>query len=100
VKFIRTLVIVGVGIVLPSLGGVPAVGELSPQMDRDEARRILTQEVLPGLSIPGDYIAFAYPLPLGPGDELAPYAPEPMPPEVTSLPHLIPHSLDGDSWFL
>ena len=97
--FIRTLVVVGLEIVLPSLVGLLAVGGLSPQIDRDEANKILTEEVLPELSIPGDYIAFAYHLPLGPGDELAPYAPDPMPSGVTSLPHLIPYSLDGDTWF-
>jgi len=99
VKFIRALVVVGLGIVLPSLVGLLAVGESSPQIDRAEANRILTEQVLPGLSIPGDYIAFAYRLPLGPGDELAPYAPDPIPPGVTSLPHLIPYPLHGDTWF-
>jgi len=99
VTFIRTLVVVGVGIVLLLMVGPPVAGESSPRIDRDEANRILTEEVLPGLSIPGDYVVFGYPLLLGSDDELAPYAPHPMPPGVTSLPHLIPYSLDRDTWF-
>ena len=71
-------------------------GQLS--IDREEAIGAFRREILPALDISGDYIAFSYPEPLGPGDEVGPYAPDPIPPDLTQLPHVIPYDLDGPAW--
>jgi len=81
------------------LVGLLAVGELFPQIDRNEAIRILQEDVLPELQISRDYVTFAYPTVLGPSDELSPYGPEPIPADVMSLPHLVPYAIDGPVWF-
>jgi len=93
------LVIVAFGAVFLLLVGILAAGELFPQIDRNEAIRILKEEILPELQISRDYVAFAYPTVLGPSDELSPYAPNPIPADVMSLPHLVPYTIEGPAWF-
>ena len=98
-RCIRLLLVVGFVAVFLPLVGLLAVGELFPQIDRNEAIRILQEDVLPELQISRDYVTFAYPTVLGPSDELSPYGPEPIPADVMSLPHLVPYAIDGPVWF-
>ncbi len=69
------------------------------QIDRTEAIRLFREEILPGLAIAGDFVAFSHPVLLTPSAELSPYAPDPIPAEVTSLPHLVPYTIDVPVWF-
>lgn len=98
-KCIRVLAIVGLVVVFLLLVSLLAVGEMSLEIDHNEVIRILKEEILPGLLISQDYVAFAYPTVLGPSDELSPYAPDPIPADVMNLPHLVPYTIEGPAWF-
>ncbi len=98
-KCIRLLLIVAFGVVFLLLVGVLAAGQSSLEIDRNETIRLFEEEILPELQISRDYVAFAYPTVLGPSDELSPYAPDPIPADVMSLPHLVPYTIEGPAWF-
>jgi len=87
----------GVCLLLPA--AVLTVGKASLQIGRTEAIRLFREEILPGLATFGDFVAFSYPVALTPSDELSPYAPDPIPEDVVSLPHLVPYAIDGPVWF-
>ncbi len=74
------------------------VGVASP-LDAEGAANLVVERIVPELAIASDYIAFLYPRPIDPSDELAPYAPTPIPDEVDRIPYLIPYELDGPTWF-
>jgi len=99
VECIRVLVVVGFVAAFLVPGGLLAVGKTSLELDRNEAIRILNEEILPELQISRDYVAFAYPTVLGTSDELSPYAPNPIPADVMRLPHLVPYTIEGPAWF-
>ena len=87
---------VGLCVLLPIL--VSAVAAAQP-IGRADAIRLFREEILPRLDIFGDFVAFSYPATLTPRDELSPYAPNPVPVEVASLPHRVPYAIDGSAWF-
>jgi hypothetical protein len=91
----RGIVVLLVGV---AACAVAVTASAQVNIDRDEAIELFNQEILPGLGVTGDYIAFAYYVPLRPGDELGPYAPDPVPSGV-SLPHVVPYDLGNQMWF-
>ena len=75
------------------------VGIASP-LGAEEVASFVVGRIVPELAIASDYIAFLYPGPIDPSDELAPYAPTPIPDEVDRLPCLLPYELSRSAWFL
>ena len=76
-----------------------ASAEAPPNIGVDEAIEAFRRDVLETLDISGSYIAFMHREPLRSGDELGPYGPDPMPPDVTGLPYVIPYDFEGVVWF-
>jgi hypothetical protein len=74
-------------------------GGVAAPLDGEQAAVLLVERILPELDIVSDYVAFLHPVPLGADDELAPYAPTPIPDDVDRLPHLVPYELTGPTWF-
>ena len=75
------------------------VGIASP-LTAEGVADLVVERILPELAIASDYVAFLHPRPLDETDELAPYAPTPIPDEVGRLPRLIPYELTGPTWFV
>lgn len=75
------------------------VGIASP-LNAEGAAKLVVERIVPALAIASNYVAFLYPKPLDETDELAPYAPTPIPDEVDRLPYLLPYELTGPTWFL
>gem|GEM_PF-1303206 len=98
-KCIHVLIVVGLVVAFLLLVNLLAVGETSLEIDRNQAIGILKKEILPGLLISRDFIAFSYPVMLGPSDHLSPYAPNPIPADVMGLPHLVPYTIECPVWF-
>ena len=69
-------------------------------LDREQITALFEKEILPRLELPSTYIAFLYPRLLDTADVLCPYAPTPLPADVTLLPYPVPLSLRGPTWFV
>jgi len=69
-------------------------------LDAGNVADLVTSRILPELAIISDYIVFLHPAPIDADDELAPYAPTPIPAVVDQLPYLIPYALTGPTWFV
>jgi hypothetical protein len=91
-----------VRVVAALLAGLVVVGVVGAgsQLDESQITDLILTQIIPELSIASDYIAFLHPMPLDPSDELASYAPTPIPDDVDRLPHLIPYELTGPTWFV
>jgi len=89
------------GIVLTLVAALGVVGWecVASPLDVEQAATLLMEGVLPELDIDSDFIAFLHPVTLDSSDELAPYAPTPIPDEVDRLPCLTPYELTGPTWF-
>jgi len=79
---------------------VGGMGAVASPLDAERAEARFAELILPELGIDSEFVAFLHPVPIAAGDELAPYAPTPIPDEVNRLPHLIPYDLDGPEWFV
>lgn len=79
--------------------GVVGIGSIAGTLDAGQAVDVVVGRVLPEMEIDSDYIAFLHPRRLDADDELAPYAPTPMPDDVDRLPYLVPYELSGPTWF-
>ena len=64
------------------------------------AANLVVERIVSELSIASDYVAFLHPAMFDSSDELAPYAPTPIPDEVDRLPYLISYELAGPTWFV
>jgi len=98
-KCIRRLLVVALSVCLLLPVAVLAAGETSTQIGHAEAVGLFQEEILPGLGISGEFVAFSYPEVLTPRDTLSPYAPDPIPEEVMSLPHLVCYPIEAPAWF-
>ncbi len=84
-------------LVVVALAGV---GGLASALSGEQAAVLFEERILPELEIDSDYVAFLHPELLEAGDDLAPYAPTPIPDAVARLPYLIPYELTGSTWLV
>lgn len=67
--------------------------------ERDAALAILLDEVVRPEELGHLVAVFGMEQPLTTGDEVAAYAPDPLPEEVEELPFLVPHQVTSEQWF-
>ncbi len=67
--------------------------------DRDAALAILLDEVVKPGELDHLVVVFGREQPLAAGDEIAAYAPDPLPEEVEALPFLVPRQVTSEQWF-
>ena len=70
-----------------------------PLLTRDEAIRILLDQVIKPASLDHQLVAFTQESPLPVRSEVSPYAPDPLPDNVTILPYLVPELITSPTWF-
>ena len=71
----------------------------SAVLTKDQAVKVLLDNVVKPASLQQDTIAFTLAQPLPAGTEVAAYAPATLPVNVTSLPDLVPQKLNDSTWF-
>jgi len=96
----RRMKTVWVGWIAASVIAVGLVTGGAASLGRSEVASVLADRILPELAIESDFVAFLHPALLAEEDELAPYAPTPIPEEIGRLPHLIPYDVSGPTWFV
>ncbi len=79
---------------------VLTMGEAGLALDVGEIEELVVSQIIPELSISSHYIAFLHPTPIGKSDQLAPYAPTPIPESVDSLPWLVPYDVERTVWLM
>ncbi|MFH1003807.1 MAG: C13 family peptidase [Chloroflexota bacterium] len=82
----------------PSPSPAPAPSPAAP-LTREQATKILLDEVVKPDTLKVPLIAFGMDQPLPAGAQVAPYAPDPLPVKADKLPYLVPETLAAPAWF-